>query len=73
MNLTIGENVKSIKDVFYYSPLEEVHVMAKTPPTISMYTFNKNKMSAVLYVPKGCKQLYKDSKWSQYFKDIVEE
>lgn len=71
--LILGENVTKIENVFYSAPLEEVHICAKNPPTLSNYTFNRDKMNATLYVPKGCKQLYVDSKWKLYFKSIMEE
>lgn len=71
--LTLSSKVNELKISFYNAPLTEVYVYATTPPKINQYTFNRNKLSARLYIPKGYLSTYKSSIWGQlFFKEIME-
>lgn len=70
--LVLSEKVGQLNMSFFYAPLTEVFVYATTPPKINQYTFNKNKLSAKLYVPKGAISAYEDSYWGLvFFKEII--
>ena len=62
--------------VFFYCPsIKEIHCKGKNPPknnTLNGFVNTKVHDNAVLYVPKGCKDTYKNSAWKK-FKNIVEE
>lgn len=71
----IGENVVRISnDAFESCPaIKEVHCFAVHPPQIGSTVFpDEAYTKAVLYVPKGSRQEYVDSDFSQYFANIVE-
>lgn len=59
--------------------LKYVHCYAKTPPIIGSETNNQQSFPTFpynierLYIPKGTLQLYKNSSWSKFFKNITEE
>jgi len=73
VKLILSDKVCELKSSFYNAPLIEVCVYATTPPKINQYTFNRNKLSAKLYVPKGYLSTYKNSIWGQlFFKEIIE-
>ena len=73
-SLTLSEKISDLKICFYNAPLTEVRVHATAPPKINQNTFDKNKLSAKLYVPKGYLSVYKESLYWGYvfFKEIVE-
>lgn len=75
--VTIGKDVKDIgADAFAYCSINEFYCYASTPPSINTgyyYTFYVAlEKGATLYVPAKCGETYKSSKWSRYFKNIVE-
>lgn len=62
---------------FYGCPLTSIHLAAETPPVCSSNIFNSPDGDVyslcTLYVPKGCKTVYRNhSTWGK-FKKIVEE
>ena len=75
--VTIGKDVKKIgADSFAGCSINEFYCYATTPPLINTgyyYTFfSALEEGATLYVPAKCGETYKSSKWSRYFKNIVE-
>lgn len=71
----IRENVVRISNNAFEScpAIKEVHCFAVHPPQIGSTVFpDEAYTKAVLYVPKGSRQEYVDSDFSQYFANIVE-
>ena len=52
--------------------LSSVILNAVRPPVLGADAFNNIDSNCVLYVPRGCTQVYKRSSWSKYFKSIIE-
>ena len=77
--VTIPSGMKLIGSCAFYgcSNLNTVIVKAKTPPSCVFNSYYggpfSNQSNAVLYVPRGCKNYYKNSMqgWGS-FKEIVE-
>lgn len=53
--------------------LVEVHIKATTPPAMGGISFAPINSKAVLFVPKGCKEVYAQAKKWMEFRTIVEE
>ena len=72
-SITIGKNVTSIGSyAFNDSPFDKVYCYATTPPELNYYTPFILWQKAPLYVPVGCSEKYKSSKWKNYFTNIKE-
>lgn len=60
-------------NAFYETYLREVHSKATTPPKLATilppFLLNIGK----LFVPRGCKNAYENSPWTEYFQSIQEE
>ena len=72
--ITLGKNVKRLNiGTFKYTSISECYCYATTPPNLTDTTFDLNLVKgAILYVPNGYGNVYKNSYWGRIFGKIVE-
>ena len=71
--VTIPSSVTTIGDwAFSYCDLANVTSLNMIPPQIEINTFGNNAQNATLYVPIGCKTIYKSQTYWESFSNIVE-
>lgn len=79
INVTIGSGIQLLPSLcFEGCPLQELHVRANTfAPVCRSDTFGSSSTelmkSCTLYVPAGCKSLYRSASYWKAFEKIVEE
>lgn len=75
-SVTLGSGTTLLSEYcFYGCPLQELHVKATVPPVANDESFaGVNASTCTLYVPSGCKSIYRNSSryWS-LFTNIIEE
>ncbi len=79
--INIPKNVTKIEySAFKNIPIKKCYSYATTPPNLAIANnsgttisiFENMDKNVVLYVPKGSKTAYKDSRWGTYFTNIIE-
>ena len=71
--VTIGKGVKEIGHaVFNGCAIIEFCCHANTPPTLHFKGLDGIDKNGKLFVPTGCSEAYKKSRWTNYFKEIIE-
>ena len=73
--VTIGSGVQELNArVFADCALTKVCVKSTIPPAVDSTAFDQAILDdATLFVPRGCKRVYKSSEWGKYFDDIEEQ
>ena len=72
-SITLGKNVTSIGDYAFQgcSGLKEVYVETPMPPTVESNSYSYRTTSKVLYAPTASVYDYKNSKWYDFFSNIL--
>ncbi|MBR5541116.1 MAG: leucine-rich repeat protein [Bacteroides sp.] len=71
--VTIGKGIEEIgSSVFYGCSIVEFCCHTHTPPALHFQGLDGICKDGKLFVPTGCSEAYKDSRWVNYFKEIIE-
>ena len=71
-SVTLPKSITSIEEYAFLecSKITAVYCLSLTPPTLEYRAFDV--YTSALYVPKGSKAAYEASRWSTWFKTIIE-
>jgi len=71
VSLTIGKSLTSIPSLLNATNLNKITLRTPIPPTAIDFS-NETYMNAILYVPKGCREIYQSAPIWKFFWNIEE-